>query len=79
MAVSEPGSREPAAYGREALCHQVGVERFLFDLRFGRNDAMRKALSTKRLERYIGVIYRPETERWREARCAGTWRSDHER
>ncbi len=48
----------------EALCHQVGQERFLFDLRAGQHDALREALSAQRLERYIGVIYRPETERW---------------
>lgn len=48
----------------EALCHEVGVERFLFDLRVGQNNALRQVLSAQRLERYIGVIYRPETERW---------------
>lgn len=48
----------------EALCHEVGLERFLFDLRAGRNEALRQSLADPRLERYIGVIYRPETERW---------------
>ncbi len=48
----------------EALCHQLGIERFLFDLRPGENAGLRKALAERRLERYIGVIYRPETERW---------------
>lgn len=48
----------------EGLCHQVGLERFLFDLRPGQNADLRQALLAKRLERYIGVIYRPETERW---------------
>jgi putative phosphoribosyl transferase len=48
----------------EALCHQVGEDRFLFDLRPGQNDDLRHALAEPRLERYIGVIYRPETERW---------------
>ena len=48
----------------EALCHQVGSERFLLDLRPGHHDALRKVLAQPRLERYIGVIYRPETERW---------------
>ncbi|NEU14916.1 erythromycin esterase family protein [Methylobacterium sp. BTF04] len=47
----------------EALCHEVGVERFMLDLRTGRHDDLRHALAQPRLERYIGVIYRPETER----------------
>lgn len=48
----------------EALCHDIGQDRFLWDLRRGRRDALRRALAAPRLERYIGVIYRPETERW---------------
>lgn len=48
----------------EAMCHQVGQDRFLLDLREGHHDAARQVLSQPRLERYIGVIYRPETERW---------------
>jgi erythromycin esterase-like protein/dienelactone hydrolase len=48
----------------EALCHDVGEERFLLDLRQGINAGLRSALAKPRLERYIGVIYRPETERW---------------
>ncbi len=48
----------------EALCHNLGEPRFLLDLRPGRHDAARRILETQRLERYIGVIYRPETERW---------------
>jgi putative phosphoribosyl transferase len=48
----------------EALCHEVGEERFLLDLRKGLTPDLREALSQPRLERYIGVIYRPETERW---------------
>lgn len=47
----------------EALCHDVGVSRFLIDLRPSRNESLRDALREPRLERYIGVIYRPETER----------------
>ena len=47
----------------EALCHEVGEERFLLDLRRARPE-LRRALAEPRLERYIGVIYRPETERW---------------
>ncbi|WP_370640167.1 erythromycin esterase family protein [Aurantimonas sp. HBX-1] len=48
----------------EALCHEAGEERFLLDLRQGLRTDLRSALSQPRLERYIGVIYRPETERW---------------
>ena len=48
----------------EALCHHVGMERFLLDLRVGQHDDLRHVLAQPRLERYIGVIYRPETERW---------------
>lgn len=48
----------------EALCHQVGLERFLFDLRGKKHADLHAVLAQPRLERYIGVIYRPETERW---------------
>jgi erythromycin esterase-like protein len=39
------------------------VPRFLLDLREGVHAAARAALMEPRLERFIGVIYRPETER----------------
>ncbi len=48
----------------EALCHAAGGDRFLLDLRPGVNADLRRVMSEPRLERYIGVIYRPETERW---------------
>jgi erythromycin esterase-like protein len=48
----------------EVICHRAGGDRFLLDLRSGVNDALRSTLAEPRLERYIGVIYRPETERW---------------
>lgn len=48
----------------EALFHEAGLERFLLDMRKGLKPDLREALSQPRLERYIGVIYRPETERW---------------
>lgn len=50
----------------ERLCHDSGVARFLLDLRegLGSNEAVVEALLEPRLERFIGVIYRPETERW---------------
>jgi erythromycin esterase-like protein len=45
------------AGGYEALFHDTGLERFILPLR----DA--EELRTPRLERAIGVIYRPQTER----------------
>ena len=49
----------PGSY--EALLHEVGVERFLLPLR--EEGAARDALMQRRLERAIGVIYLPRTER----------------
>jgi erythromycin esterase-like protein/predicted phosphoribosyltransferase/dienelactone hydrolase len=48
----------------EALCHAVGVGRYLIDLRPHCNEPLREYLSRPRLERYIGVVYRPQTERF---------------
>ncbi|MBB3657505.1 protein-L-isoaspartate(D-aspartate) O-methyltransferase [Rhizobium sp. BK650] len=45
----------------EYLCHQAGKERFFLD--FDRNQDLRAGLVDQRLQRFIGVIYRPETER----------------
>jgi erythromycin esterase-like protein len=45
----------------ETLFHNLGIERFLLRLRDGERAA--SALRDPRLERAIGVIYRPETER----------------
>jgi erythromycin esterase-like protein len=47
----------------EGVCHETGIGRFLVDLRPGHNESLRQALREPRLERYIGVIYRPESER----------------
>ncbi|MGX9574879.1 protein-L-isoaspartate(D-aspartate) O-methyltransferase [Mesorhizobium sp. f-mel] len=44
----------------ERLCHDCGVSRFLLDIK--RDDDLRDRLLERRLERFIGVIYRPETE-----------------
>jgi erythromycin esterase-like protein len=55
---SLPGSHE-------RMSHDSGVPRFLLDLREGEADErLLDALAEPRLERFIGVIYRPETERW---------------
>jgi protein-L-isoaspartate(D-aspartate) O-methyltransferase len=46
----------------ERLCRESGRERFLLGLGAERADELRHALLQPRLERAIGVIYRPETE-----------------
>jgi protein-L-isoaspartate(D-aspartate) O-methyltransferase len=45
----------------ERVCHESGVGSFLLPLRTG-NAQLRRDLAAERLERAIGVIYRPETE-----------------
>ncbi|MGH9310430.1 MAG: erythromycin esterase family protein [Vicinamibacterales bacterium] len=60
----EPAQRKrvrPSLAGSyERLFHDVGMRRFLLLLREG---PVREALAADRLERAIGVIYRPESER----------------
>jgi len=46
----------------EAQCHSAGLERFVLDLRPGHNEAVRTDFKPPRLQRYIGVVYRPQTE-----------------
>jgi len=43
--------------------HDTGVGRFLLDLSDDGETELHEALSRPRLERAIGVIYRPESER----------------
>jgi erythromycin esterase-like protein len=62
MEVKRVNPSRPDSY--ERLCHDSGVADFLLDLREGVNAAARDALMEARLERFIGVIYRPDTERW---------------
>jgi protein-L-isoaspartate(D-aspartate) O-methyltransferase len=53
----------PALSGSyERLCHETGCPRFLLPLRDPIPRALANGLSTPRLERAIGVIYRPKTE-----------------
>ncbi len=53
----------PAQIGSyESLFHEVGVPRFMLHLGAPRNASVRDELMEPRLERAIGVIYRPETE-----------------
>jgi protein-L-isoaspartate(D-aspartate) O-methyltransferase len=46
----------------EAWMHASGKPRFLLDLRAKAHPLLHKPLLKRRLERYIGVIYRPESE-----------------
>jgi len=46
----------------EFLCHEAGLDRFALPLRREQPERLRRALMDSRLERAIGVIYRPETE-----------------
>ncbi len=46
----------------ERVCHDAGIARFLLPLRESKSAGLIGALSKPRLERAIGVIYRPETE-----------------
>jgi len=46
----------------EALCHQSGVPAFFLHLRAPAREEVRLELEAPRLERAIGVVYRPETE-----------------
>ena len=46
----------------ERLAHDAGVPCFLLDLSSDRHGALRRRLIEPRLQRFIGVIYRPDTE-----------------
>lgn len=46
----------------EGLFHETGIRAFLLPLRHPLEDAVRDVLLPTRLERAIGVIYRPESE-----------------
>ena len=49
----------------ERVAHDSELPSFLLDLREGeRDERLASELMEPRLERFIGVIYRPETERW---------------
>ena len=50
----------PESY--ERLCHDSGVEAFLLHLREPSSEELAAELTPPRLERAVGVIYRPETE-----------------
>ena len=59
----ERKSVRPAhARSYERVFHDVGIDAFMLHLRDPTRDEIREELSSPRLERAIGVIYRPETE-----------------
>jgi len=55
--------RPPLPSSYEDICHAVDFERFLWDFKKEQTAAFQDLIAQSRLERYIGVIYRPETER----------------
>ncbi|MFW6200744.1 MAG: erythromycin esterase family protein, partial [Gemmatimonadota bacterium] len=60
MEVMEVQASHPRSY--ERVGHDSGVERFLLPLRNPDDPELRTRLEEMRLERAIGVIYRPRTE-----------------
>jgi protein-L-isoaspartate(D-aspartate) O-methyltransferase len=60
MAVMDVRPAHPRSY--ERLCHESGVPAFFLHLRAPEREAVRDELGPPRLERAIGVVYRPETE-----------------
>jgi protein-L-isoaspartate(D-aspartate) O-methyltransferase len=62
MEVKRVRPSRPDSY--ERLFHDAGRPRLLLDLAEDPYPALHHALLAPRLERFIGVIYRPDTERW---------------
>jgi protein-L-isoaspartate(D-aspartate) O-methyltransferase len=60
MEIKRVRPAHPGSY--ERLCHESEVPAFLLPLRQPRRAELREELEVPRLERAIGVIYRPETE-----------------
>lgn len=60
MQVMQVRPSHPESY--ERLCHQAEVPAFFLHLREPRREALRFELEPPRLERAIGVVYRPDTE-----------------
>lgn len=54
--------RAPLQDSYEELFHDTGIRDFLLTIRD--NRALARALAPELLERAIGVVYRPDTERW---------------
>jgi protein-L-isoaspartate(D-aspartate) O-methyltransferase len=60
MQVMSVRPSNPRSY--ERVCHDAGVPRFELALRAPSDPEVRRRLTEERLERAIGVIYRPDTE-----------------
>jgi len=60
MEIKQVRPAHPDSY--ERLCHETNTEAFLLALRAPFRDEVRDELLPPRLQRAIGVIYRPETE-----------------
>jgi protein-L-isoaspartate(D-aspartate) O-methyltransferase len=60
MEVMDVRPSHPKSY--ERLCHDAGTPRFRLPLREPSDPEVRRQLMDERLERAIGVIYRPDTE-----------------
>ncbi len=60
MAAMSVRGADPRSY--EYLCHGTGIPAFLLPLRHPARPEVREELTAPRLERAIGVVYRPETE-----------------
>lgn len=60
MEVKSVRPSHPQSY--EAICHATGIPSFMLGLRDSASEELRRTLMKPRLERAIGVIYRPETE-----------------
>jgi protein-L-isoaspartate(D-aspartate) O-methyltransferase len=54
--------RPAHAESYERVCHDAGVPAFMLHLREPKRAALREELVPPRLERAIGVVYRPDTE-----------------
>ena len=50
----------------ESILHRTNIRQFALNLRKG-NEQLRQALKGPKIERFIGVIYLPKTERYRSA------------
>lgn len=60
MEIKQIRPSHPESY--ERLCHLTGIPSFFLHLRQPAREEVREELEPPRLERAIGVIYRPETE-----------------
>ncbi len=58
----------------EQQFHLAGVNPCLVELRAGIHDKLCDALRRERLEQFIGVVYRPDTELYSHYAQAELWR-----